>query len=311
MRISQTFNLIVNRFQLIDLFHAIKTNMKLFLLSFMLMANVNAFVVSTYATSHRSSTQLQSSSILQIGGGGATSGLISHLAELALKLRLKGQAGVECHVSANSSDLLLKGRVGPVTVKGQGWQSQLGLSCRAIEARVETCELDVGRILSNRKLVLTTPAKGQAMIALNSVDFANFITHPYMKKPLVPRQKRQGDAFSFLKEGVVVDPVSGTVTFFASHIGDKWRFTLKRGEGEKRATVFAIPEGNIKRTDLATTTAELSSVMSTFFNEMEFELDGTILTFQDMMVTAKGAAPSLMLQLKITVKKFPSAGIAF
>ena len=280
-------------------------------LSFLLTSSANAFAVSKFATSHQSATQLQSSSILQIGGGGITSGLISNLAELALKLRLTRQAGVECDVSANSSDLLLRGRVGPVTVKGQAWQSQLGLSCRAIEARVETCELDVGRILSNRKLVLTTPAKGQAMIALNSVDFANFITHPYMKKPPVPLRARQGDALVFLKEGVVVDPASGTVTFFGSYAGDKWRFTLKRGEGEKRATVIAIPEGDTMLADMVTTTAELSSAMSTFFNEMEFELDGTMLTFQDMMVTAKGAAPSLMLQLKITVKKFPSAGIAF
>jgi hypothetical protein len=295
-----------------EIVHNNQNNMKLLvLLSLMLTANVNAFVVSTYAVSRPSSTQLQSSSILQIGGGGVTSGLISNLAELALKLRLKGQAGVQCDVSANPSDLLLKGRVGPVTVKGQGWQSQLGLSCRAIEARVETCELDVGRILSNRKLVLTTPAKGQAMIALNSIDFANFITHPYMKKPPVPPQRREGDAFVFLKEGVVVNPVSGAVTFFGSYAGDKWRFTLKRGMGKKRATVIATPEGNTKQSDLDTTTAELSSAMSTFFNEMEFELDGTMLTFQDMMVTAKGAAPSLMLQLKITVKKFPSAGIAF
>ena len=145
-------------------------------------------------SSHRTSSQLHvSSSILTEGA--VTSGLISNLAELALKVRLKGQTGVKCDVSANSFDLLFKGRVGPVTVKGRGWQSQLGLSCRTIEATVDTCELDVGRILNNRKLVLTTPARGQAVIALNNVDFANFITHPFMKPPVL--KNNNGESLLF------------------------------------------------------------------------------------------------------------------
>lgn len=88
-----------------------------------------------------------------------TGGLISNLAEVALKLRLASQTGVKCDVTADSANLLLRGRVGPVTVKGRGWQSRLGLTCRAIEATVDTCDLDMGRVLSNQKLVLTTPGE--------------------------------------------------------------------------------------------------------------------------------------------------------
>lgn len=88
---------------------------------------------------------------------GITSSLISNLAVVALKLRLHDQTHVGCDVTATSSDVLLKGQVGPVTVKGRGWQSRLGLTCRAIEATVDKCNLDVGRILSNKKLVLNTP----------------------------------------------------------------------------------------------------------------------------------------------------------
>lgn len=91
--------------------------------------------------------------------GGVTSGLISQLAVAALKLRLRGQDHVSCDVIASSSDVLLRGQVGPVTVKGRGWQSRLGLTCRAIEATVDRCDLDVGRILSHRKLLLTTPGE--------------------------------------------------------------------------------------------------------------------------------------------------------
>ena len=89
--------------------------------------------------------------------GGVTSGLISQLAVVALKLRLKDQNHVSCDVNANTSNLLLRGQVGPVTVKGRGWQSRLGLTCRAIEATVDNCNLDLSRVLSSRKLVLTTP----------------------------------------------------------------------------------------------------------------------------------------------------------
>ena len=94
---------------------------------------------------------------------GITGGLISNLAIVALKMRLKDQAHVGCDVTASSSDILLKGQVGPVTVKGRGWKSRLGLTCRAIEATVDKCLLDVGRIVSNQKLVLTTPGKFQSL----------------------------------------------------------------------------------------------------------------------------------------------------
>ena len=90
---------------------------------------------------------------------GVTSGLISQLAVMALKRRLKGQTYVACDVTATSSDILLRGQVGPVTVKGRGWQSALGLTCRAIEATVGSCQLDAGRVMSSQKLILTTPGE--------------------------------------------------------------------------------------------------------------------------------------------------------
>ena len=87
-----------------------------------------------------------------------SSGLISSLAVVALKARLRAQTSVECDVTAKSQGLLF-GRVGPVTVKGRGWQSGLGLTCRAIEATVDVCELDKARVVVDRKLVLQQPGK--------------------------------------------------------------------------------------------------------------------------------------------------------
>jgi hypothetical protein len=56
---------------------------------------------------------------------------------------------------------------------------------------------------------------------------------------------------------------------------------------------------------------KLTAVVSKVFNEMVFELDGTYLSFRDMMLTPKGKEPSVMLSLSILVKKFPSPGLQF
>jgi len=238
-----------------------------------------------------------------------TGGLISQLAVIALKLRLADHTDVSCDVKCKSSDLLLRGRVGPVTVKGRGWKSGLGLTCRAIEATVDVCELDPGRILSNRKLVLTTPAKGKAMVALTSEDFCSFITHPLLRPPGLTQS---GSSIEFLKDGTLVDP-AGTVTFFAKCLNSKWKCVLKRGAEDKLKAVIEVEPANPASStrDSFVIAEELTDILSRFFNEMVFELDGTFLSFRDMMVTSKAKTPSVMLSLNILVRKFPSPGIAF
>jgi hypothetical protein len=239
-----------------------------------------------------------------------TSGLISQLAVMAIKRRLAGHTAVSCDVSNNlAADLLLRGRVGPVTIKGKGWRSGRGLTCRAIEASVEQCELDVARILVNQKLVLTTPAKGKAMVALNSEDFGNFITHHRMKPP-----GGTHSPIEFFREGSRVDASTGTVTFFSSYEGIRWKCRLGRGKSVKtrgivRVHVSSTEEGTIQDQEVVST--KLANTLSRFFNELVLDLDGTLLSFRDMMVTDKGESPSVMLALNILVRKFPSAGINF
>lgn len=99
-------------------------------------------------TAKKTSSSSSSSSV--------TSTLISNLACMALKRRLIDQTHVSCDLAVDTNNLFF-GRVGPVTVKGRGWKSPLGLTCRAIEATVNECSLDMGRVISNQKLVLTTP----------------------------------------------------------------------------------------------------------------------------------------------------------
>ena len=240
-----------------------------------------------------------------------TSSLISQLAVLAIKRRLKEEQSVGCDVSFSSSDLLLNGRVGPVTVSGKGWSSFRGLSCRAIEATVEQCELDAKMIISNRKLLLTTPALGKAMVALNAKDFNNFISHPLMKNPVFAGENGESP-IEFLSEGALVDPLTSSVMFISCFKGHKWNCSLQRSAETKKVAVRVSASDDTEvMMDSDNISKQLSDSLQRFFNEMVFELDGTFLSFRDMMVTDRGAAPSVMIALNIKVVKLPSAGVDF
>lgn len=154
------------------------------------------------------------------------------------------------------------------------------------------------------------------MVALNSVDFGNFITHPLMKPPGLPKVEGSSDGSStleFQKEGVTVDPSRGAVAFFGTYLGEKWQFELRRGNNGRQASITVKPVNASTDTglELDSIAAGLAETTSNFFNEMVFELDGTFLSFRDMMLTGKGKEPSVMLSLSILVRKFPSPGLEF
>mmetsp|Transcript_13352 Transcript_13352/g.15310 ORF Transcript_13352/g.15310 Transcript_13352/m.15310 type:complete len:330 (+) Transcript_13352:92-1081(+) len=225
-----------------------------------------------------------------------SSGLISSLAEVALKLRLKNQQIVSCIIPEEATTKLLTGRVGPVTVKGRGWGSQLGLTCRAIDATVGMCQLNIQNIIQNQKLVLETPAIGKAMVALDSTDFGNFITHPLLKPP-------SGEEITFSKNNVRMN--SGSVIFYGSTQQEEYQFALRKDDNKGEAQIIATSM------DTISVNTELSERMSDFFNNLIFELDGTYLKFQDMQLTSVKKNDWLMLQLNIKVHKFPSKGLSF
>jgi len=243
-------------------------------------------------------------------GLGVTSSLISQLAIIALKLRLPDKTStVKCDVTASSSDVLMKGEVGPVTVSGKRWSSPLGLTCRAIKATVQTCNLDIASILSRRKLVLTTPALGDALIALDNNDFGNFITHPLVKPP-APIDSLTDGQIKLMKEGVVIDTElnGGAVLFQATFEGDVWSCALTRSQSGGVVIDVSPKNGNESKEIMS---RKISASLTPFFNELVFELDGTYLSFKDMMVTKKGKTPSVMFSLAIKVRKFPSPGLEF
>ena len=257
------------------------------------------------------------------GADTISSNLISQLAVYAIKRRLKEERTVSCDVNFSSSDLLWNGRVGPVTVSGKDWCSYRGLSCRAIEATVEQCELDAKMIISNRKLLLTTPAMGKALVALTAKDFGNFITHPLMKTSSATIDRDAESSIDFHKDGTVIDPITSAVCFTCTYLGIRWRCSLQRSSETKKATVGVLPmedndyvssvesEDDKNESLRLQSSQQLSEYLERFFNEMVFELDGTYLTYRDMMVTDKGGVPSVMIALNIKVRKLPSPGMDF
>jgi hypothetical protein len=154
------------------------------------------------------------------------------------------------------------------------------------------------------------------MIAFNAVDFGNFITHPYMRPPGLPETTgvdSKAATLQFLKEGISVDPAGAGVTFIGTYLDAKWMFIMKRGLNGSGVRVTATPceVSEDRGLDLTSVAPKLASTTEKFFNEMVFELDGTFLSFRDMMVTGKGKEPTVMLALSILVRKFPSAGLEF
>ena len=141
------------------------------------------------------------------------------------------------------------------------------------------------------------------MIALDKTDFGNFLVHPLIRPP---------NNLQFLSDNVSIDPVSGSVSFDALLNDYKWRCTLRRGtKGEPRAIASVTSPDDVVSDDESAVEATLSEEVTAYFNAIVFELDGTFLTFRDMMVTDKGTSPSVMLKMGIKVVKFPSRNLAF
>lgn len=153
------------------------------------------------------------------------------------------------------------------------------------------------------------------MVALNDVDFGNFITHPLMQPPGIPDPQYSEQKLIFLKDGATVDPTTNCVNFFGTFLDANWKFTLTRGTNGQQAMVSVSPppeqQALLEGYDGDDVAERLSAATTKFFNDMVFELDGTFLTFNDMMVTSKGKEPSVMLALEILVRKFPSPGLEF
>mmetsp|Transcript_21039 Transcript_21039/g.32169 ORF Transcript_21039/g.32169 Transcript_21039/m.32169 type:complete len:118 (-) Transcript_21039:40-393(-) len=106
----------------------------------------------------------------------------------------------------------------------------------------------------------------------------------------------------FLKDDVVIDTAKNSVEFFATHANQRWQCSLQPSSNGAVVTVTG---------DDDMLALELTDTLTTFFNELVFELDGTFLSFQNMQTIQKKSSDIVMLALSILVKKFPSPGLSF
>lgn len=236
-------------------------------------------------------------------GVGITSGLISNLAVAALERRLGDDASIDCNVQAEPYDLI-RGRVGPVVVKGNDWRSPLGMSCRAIEAKVGNCMLDLASVVQRQKLILTTPARGNALVTFNSKDFGNFLTHPLLQ---APQYKLNGEIHNlqFLKENVIIDPKTSSVTFFTRFLNSTYRCILTRSTTNDEAIIRVVSPSSSDNNNVST---QMSNILTKYFNSLIFDLEGTFVSYRDMALNSDG---NVMIELNILVKKFPSRKLNF
>lgn len=249
--------------------------------------------------------------------GEVTSGLISGLAIRALKRRLADSKMVDCIVNAEPRDLL-RGKVGPVVVKGRGWMSPKGLTCRSIEAVVKDCSLDMTSVMHKQKLRLNYPANGSAMVAFDANDFGNFLTHSLLVPPshrFIMNDKIMNDEIKFLKEGVSIDPIQGAVTFYINFLQVSWKCVLERtsskGGGAKVQVSFIESSCTLSKDEISLLKIGLSKTMTNFFNNLVINLDGAFIKYKDMMVIQKSKIPYVLLSLELIVQKFPSRSISF
>ena len=306
--------------------------------------NINQKNRITELKSTRNNNQRRNSSS-SAKNEGVTSTLISSLAVVALKLRLESQTSVKCTVQSSSKELLLKQSIGPVSVRGKDWSSPLRLTCRVIQADVATCMLDMNSVLKKRKLILLEPAKGTAMIAFNNADFGNFLKHPLLKAQVPSlssnsstrtddndndNDNEEERRFVFQQDRVEIqneaNDGNGQVIFYGKCMGQKWECILKQGVegGNGRTADIEISHQSDDESDkklsegeIASIESELTIIVTNFFNQLVFELDGTFLTYKDLKFHATkksggGAVePNILFALDITVRKFPSPGLAF
>ena len=165
--------------------------------------------------------------------------------------------------------------------------------------------------------MLYTPAVGKAMVALDYRDFGNFLTHPLLEGQI----PRIGDErFEFDKKNVVIEDEHGCVVFYGTCGGESWRCVLTKAveNGGRNAAIEVTHIASNSDVDvdvdvdIAAMSMELTMVITDFFNNLVFELDGTYLSFQDMKVhKTKDQQSQILISLGITVRKFPSPGVAF
>ncbi|CAM9933313.1 unnamed protein product [Scytosiphon promiscuus] len=233
---------------------------------------------------------------------GATSALIETTACQVLRLVLRNgrAAHVSCSVKSDAIDLL-QGRLRGASVKGRGWASRLGLTARSIDVDVGSVHVDAAALFRNRGLRFLPPSpSGKAIVVFNAQDFGNFLAHPLIRETVLV-----GRNFVFDRQGVIVDPINRTVAF-----GGRWgdqRLRIELSQTTTREPLVARVVRDADNEAGGFEDAVVASEIGDFFNMLEVDLDGPVLSFSSMSWEGRGIDNGrLKLSLGIVVRKLPS-----
>ena len=236
-------------------------------------------------------------------------GLLSKVAELILRARLRECESCEIAVDAQPSSLL-GGAVDGVRVNGKRWCTPLKLSCDSLDVQVGQTSVDFSALVTKQRIDLKRPAEGSATIKFTAEDWDNFLLHPGFKE-IVTRRRRTDPTppdFAFSRKGGTrMLPSAGSIAFPVRWDGATLMATLSQradGRVECAATCSKAPEGSPAWQGDSPAGPWLAQT----FENLVLDLDGCELSFRKLRVEP---SELLVLELGVCVRSFPSLDINF
>jgi len=243
-------------------------------------------------------------------------GLISTVAELVLRARLREAGSIKVDVSASPASLL-SGGVDGVKVRGKRWCTPLRLSCTALSMDVGRTTIDPSALLTSRRIALRQPARGSATIQFTESDWDNFLIHPLMASALQQRRNQiKAPIVGFRSARSHICPETGAVEFDCQWGGSRLRAQLTQVSSDGCVAVSISPaKGSAGADALADEDLAAASMwLAGLFTSLVIDLDGCALSFRALDVLAPSrpqATAELRLNLDVCVRSFPSLAINF
>ena len=244
--------------------------------------------------------------------------LLSQVAELVLRTRLRECGSCDISVQADPASLL-SGGVNGVRVSGRNWCTPMQLSCRALDFDVGSTAVDLVALSTQQRILLKRPAEGSATICFAASDWDSFLLHPQLAACVAARRAAApAPAVSFSQSG-------GTRLLVSKSGEGVVAFPVRFGGVELAARLSQRPDGSVacvaRRLQPATpdaaaapddddAAARAGPWLAGLFETLVLDLDGCALSFRSLSV-AGAPQPELALQLDVCVRSFPSLDINF
>ncbi len=162
--------------------------------------------------------------------------------------------------------------------------------------------LDVSTLFRRRVLQFQQPVPaGTARVVFNAQDFGNFLAHPLIRRTFLA-----GRSFVFDRGGVAIDPVNRTVVFCGRWGGERLRVALSQPSA-RESLVARVVRGAGEEEEGSRVDETIGLEMSSYFNNLEVDLDGPTLSFSSLSFEGNGVESGrVKLGLGIVVRKLPS-----